>query len=73
MSNLQKAGAERASAENNCTGKKAKVTAEAEAAVSKITLTVDPKLLECSGCCSPLVPPIFQVKEPGSTTQYSLC
>ncbi|KAI5004276.1 hypothetical protein ZWY2020_031519 [Hordeum vulgare] len=56
----KKAGAERASVEKNCSGKKAKVTAEAEAAVSKITLTVDPKLLECSGCCSPLVPPIFQ-------------
>ncbi|XP_037417213.1 putative E3 ubiquitin-protein ligase SINA-like 9 [Triticum dicoccoides] len=56
----KKAGAERASAEENCSGKKAKVTVEAEAAVSAITLNVNPKLLECSGCCSPLVPPIFQ-------------
>ncbi|XP_040257977.2 putative E3 ubiquitin-protein ligase SINA-like 9 [Aegilops tauschii subsp. strangulata] len=52
----EKAGAERVSAEENCSGKKAKVTAE----VTKITLNVNPKLLECSGCCSPLVPPIFQ-------------
>ncbi|XBI61287.1 hypothetical protein VPH35_042101 [Triticum aestivum] len=45
----------------SCSRKKARVEPEAKAASSsKITVTLDPKLLECSVCCSPLVAPLSQ-------------
>nr|AOZ21513.1 putative sina superfamily protein [Triticum aestivum] len=55
-----KAGAERAAAAESCARKKARVESEARAAASKITVNLDHKLLECSACCSPLAPPLFQ-------------
>lgn len=59
--NLQQAGAERDVAAESCARKKAKVESEARAAASKITVNLDHKLLECSACCRPLAPPLFQV------------
>ncbi|XBI23616.1 hypothetical protein VPH35_048815 [Triticum aestivum] len=56
----KKAGAERAAAAESCARKKARVESEARAAASKITVNLDHKLLECSACCSPLAPPLFQ-------------
>ena len=59
------AGAKRAAKKDTATqsssGKKAKVAAEA--ASSKITVTLDPKLLECCVGLRPLVPPVFQVQK----------
>ncbi|XP_020186008.2 putative E3 ubiquitin-protein ligase SINA-like 9 [Aegilops tauschii subsp. strangulata] len=54
----KKAGADRTAAAvkaGSCSRKKAKA-----ASSSKITVTLDPKLLECSVCCSPLVAPLSQ-------------
>ncbi|XBI61286.1 putative E3 ubiquitin-protein ligase SINA-like 6 [Triticum dicoccoides] len=60
----KKAGADRTAAAmkaGSCSRKKARVEPEAKAASSsKITVTLDPKLLECSVCCSPLVAPLSQ-------------
>ncbi|VAH55466.1 unnamed protein product [Triticum turgidum subsp. durum] len=57
---LLKAGAERDAAAESCARKKAKVESEARAAETKIAVNLDHKLLECSACCSPLAPPLFQ-------------
>ncbi|XP_020175304.1 E3 ubiquitin-protein ligase SINA-like 4 [Aegilops tauschii subsp. strangulata] len=56
----KKAGAERDAAAESCAQKKARIEYEAKAAASKITVNLDHKLLECSACCSPLAPPLFQ-------------
>uniref|UniRef100_A0ACD5TRU3 Uncharacterized protein n=1 Tax=Avena sativa TaxID=4498 RepID=A0ACD5TRU3_AVESA len=70
---IKKPRTERGPPAGSSLAKKAKSASEAKyAAASKVTVTLDPKLLKCSVCCSGLTPPIFQCSS-GHTTCSECC